>query len=203
MEIQKEEFGNIPRNNNLREAVDYKQLRYVRYGDNFLIGVLGSKEDSLIIRDKVVKFVFEKLKLNLDKMTPTKSAMFLETLIRITHKKQVTSVQLVVPIERLVDRLTMRGLCRNGGQPTRWTKMIKFDSAYIVKFMSQIWVQITTYYYFEDLNRIYYIIKYSCMLTLVSKYKLGTLKKGFKKFGKNIEIKDKEGKVLASFPFKS
>jgi 5-methylcytosine-specific restriction endonuclease McrA len=41
------------------------------------------------------------------------------------------------------------------------------------------------------------------MLTLVAKYKLGTLKKGFKKFGKNLEIKDKDGKILASFPDES
>lgn len=251
MEIQMEEFNigkrrklnpeyrKLMRNHRLREAhlagiqsrmakdPDYKRMRYVRYADDFIIGILGSKEECLLIRDKAAKYLSEELGLNLNldktKIThaTTELALFLGTQIRITpqekkpYRKVVrgsqeflilsnTAVQLIVPVGRLVERLTTRGLCRNGGNPTRWTKMIPFDSAHIVKLMWQMWIGISTYYSFasnyKDLSRIHYILKYSCMLTLVSKYKFGTLKKGFRKFGKNIEIKDKDGKILASFP---
>lgn len=206
---------------------DYKRMRYVRYADDFLIGILGSKEDCLQIPDMVAKFLSEKLKLNLnlDKTkithTTTEPALFLGTQIRITpHDKQPyrevvrgdqrylmltnTAVQLIAPTGRLIDRLTTRGLCRKEGQPTRWTKMIPFDSAHIVKLMWQMWIGIATYYSFasnyRDLGKIHYILKYSCMLTLVSKYKLKTVKKGFERFGKNIEIKNEKGDTLASFP---
>jgi Type II intron maturase len=36
--------------------------------------------------------------------------------------------------------------------------------------------------------------------TLASKLKLGTAKKTFAKFGKNLEIRDGKGRILASFP---
>jgi len=208
---------------------NYKRMRYVRYSDYFIIGILGSKVDCLHIRDMVAKFLSEKLKLNLNldktKVThaTTEPALFLGTQIRITphdkkpYRKVVrgnqnyrlimltnTAVQLIAPIGRLIDRLTTRGLCRKEGKPTRWTKMILFDSAHIVKLMWQMWIGIATYYSFasnyRDLGKIHYILKYSCMLTLVSKYKLGTLRKGFERFGKNIEIKNEKGDILASFP---
>jgi hypothetical protein len=206
---------------------DYKRMRYVRYADDFLIGILGSKEDCLHIQDMVTNFLLDKLKLNLNpdktKIThaTTEPALFLGTQIRITpHDKKPyrevvrgdhnylmltnTAVQLVAPTERLIDRLTTRGLCRKEGQPTRWTKMIPFDSAHIVKLMWQMWIGIATYYSFasnyRDLGKIHYILKYSCMLTLVSKYKLKTLKKGFERYGKNIEIRSEKGEILASFP---
>jgi hypothetical protein len=38
------------------------------------------------------------------------------------------------------------------------------------------------------------------MLTLVSKFRLKTLKKGYKRFGKGLVIKDAKGNKLASFP---
>lgn len=61
----------------------------------------------------------------------------------------------------------------------------------------------STYYSFADnygsLGRIHYILKYSCILTLASKLKLKTAKKVFAKYGKDIQIKDKNNKVIASF----
>jgi len=233
------EYQKLMRNGRLREAhlagiqsrlakdPDYKRMRYVRYADDFIIGVLGSKEDSIHIRSEVAKFLSENLKLNLNlektKVThsTTELALFLGTQIRITPydkkpyrrvvrgnqeflMKSNTTVQLVAPVGRIVERLKNRGICRFEGEPTRWNKMIPFDSSHIVKLMWQMWIGISTYYYFannyKDLSRIHYILKYSCLLTLVSKYKLGTMKKGFKKFGKELQIKDKNGKILASFP---
>jgi Type II intron maturase/Reverse transcriptase (RNA-dependent DNA polymerase) len=43
----------------------YKRLRYVRYADDFLIGVIGSKEDAERIKRKVGKFLKEELDLEL------------------------------------------------------------------------------------------------------------------------------------------
>lgn len=43
----------------------FKRLQYVRYADDFLIGVIGSKEDAIVIKDKVKAFVAETLKLEL------------------------------------------------------------------------------------------------------------------------------------------
>jgi hypothetical protein len=43
----------------------YRRLSYVRYADDFLIGIIGSKNDALRIKDNIAKFLSEQLSLNL------------------------------------------------------------------------------------------------------------------------------------------
>ena len=42
-----------------------KRLKYVRYADDFLIGIIGSKEDCINVKEAIRKFMAEKLKLEL------------------------------------------------------------------------------------------------------------------------------------------
>ena len=60
--IEKERC-NVP----MGEAMDenYKRLNYVRYADDFLIGIIGSKDDCKTVKDDVKKFLFEKMMLEL------------------------------------------------------------------------------------------------------------------------------------------
>lgn len=44
---------------------DFRRLQYVRYADDFLIGVIGSKEDAKMLKERVKEFVCETLKLEL------------------------------------------------------------------------------------------------------------------------------------------
>lgn len=44
---------------------DYKRLKYIRYADDFLIGVIGSKEDCKKMKEDFTVFMREKLKLEL------------------------------------------------------------------------------------------------------------------------------------------
>lgn len=43
----------------------YKRLQYVRYADDFLIGVIGSKKDCEMIKKDIAEFLFQKLGLEL------------------------------------------------------------------------------------------------------------------------------------------
>jgi len=45
--------------------VNYKRLKYVRYADDFLIGIIGSKQDAMTIKEDVKNFLNEKLFLEL------------------------------------------------------------------------------------------------------------------------------------------
>ena len=61
---------------------DYKKCKYVRYADDFLIGIIGSKQDAMNIKEDIKKFLNEKLALELsDEKTlithSEKSAKFL------------------------------------------------------------------------------------------------------------------------------
>lgn len=44
---------------------DYKRLKYVRYADDFLIGIIGSKQDAKEVKEDIKNFLYEKLKLDL------------------------------------------------------------------------------------------------------------------------------------------
>ena len=44
---------------------DFKRMRYVRYADDFLIGVIGSKEDCVKAKEDIKNFLRDKLKLEL------------------------------------------------------------------------------------------------------------------------------------------
>jgi group II intron reverse transcriptase/maturase len=204
---------------------EYKRMRFVRYADDFLIGVIGSKAECEAIINKIFEFLLNELniKLNLDKTKITHAqdsvAHFLGTDIIITplSKRPLrsiiskryksmpkTSPLLHVPAVKLVAKLEEIGFAKQGGTPTRLTRMIPFETSQIVKHFWQIWLGISAYYSFADnygqLGRIHYILKYSCVHTLASKLKLGTANKTFAKFGKNLEIRDGKGIIKAAFP---
>ena len=43
----------------------YKRLNYVRYADDFILGVIGSKQDAVEIANKIERFIVQKLKLEI------------------------------------------------------------------------------------------------------------------------------------------
>ena len=208
----------------------YKRLRYVRYADDFLIGVIGSKDDCIEIREKIHAFLMEELKLNLNlektKITHARkeAAHFLGTDIRINplDKRPLRLVRrgtqrfkmryntpplLQAPVTKLVNKLMEKGFAKSGGKPTGCGRWIHFETHQIVKSFFQIWLGIRAYYSFAynhlALGRIFYVLKFSCALTLALKLKLRTAKKVFTKFGKDITIRDGKGQILASFQYES
>jgi hypothetical protein len=193
-------------------------MRFVRYADDILIGVIGSKEDCLKIRSDLAKFLKEKLNLTLS-LEKTKithatydKALFLGTNIRITpyEKKPIRSIerpndtriakvstrpQLLAPISRIVERLTEKGFCRKGklGQPTRVGKFIHYPLDMVYNIMYSVAHGYLNYYSFANnyarlRARILFILKYSLALTLASKFKLRTLRKTYKKYGYDLQI---------------
>ena len=207
----------------------YKRLKYVRYADDFLIGIIGSKLDCINLRDKIYTFLSQELNLtlNLDKtkITNAKETMahFLGSDIRITplSKRPVNKItrggttylssvntrpQLLAPIRKLVSKLESKGIAKRGGAPTSWGHMYPFEVTHIVKHYYIMWKGISNYYSFANnygmLGRIHYILKYSCVLTLASKLRLSTAKQVFKKYGKDLKIIE-NNKVVASFPQES
>ena len=44
---------------------DFKRIQYNRYADDFVVGVIGSKQDAIYIKEDLRRFLSEKLKLTL------------------------------------------------------------------------------------------------------------------------------------------
>ena len=68
----------------------YRRLKYIRYADDFILGVIGSKEDALRIKEDIKSFLSESLALELSEektlITHTgKSAKFLGYEITVTR----------------------------------------------------------------------------------------------------------------------
>ena len=74
---------------------NFKRLQYVRYCDDFIIGIIGSKEDANIVKEEIGQFIKNKLHLELsDEKTlitkATDKARFLGYDIRVTPKSNHT-----------------------------------------------------------------------------------------------------------------
>lgn len=69
---------------------NFKRLHYIRYVDDFVVGVVGSLEDTTMIRNKIDRFLKNELKLSLSSKKTTithfstEFILFLDTLIKGT-----------------------------------------------------------------------------------------------------------------------
>lgn len=206
----------------------YKRLKYVRYADDFLIGVSGSLADCRSIRDDLSEFLNNELGLDLNMgktlitHARTESATFLGHRIHITDpskyqrryveregQKRLTWTtprpMVDVPIQSLVKELTEQGYCKPGGRPTGCGRLLHESLSEIVKRYRLLEQGLLNYYhmatnYGRAAARIHYILKYSCALTIAKKMRRATLKKVFNKYGGPLTIKDDTGKCIASYP---
>ena len=74
---------------------DFRRLQYVRYADDFIIGIIGAKEDARAVKHEVSSYIASQLKLELsdEKTLVTKAtdrAKFLGFEIRVTPQSNLT-----------------------------------------------------------------------------------------------------------------
>jgi len=202
---------------------NFARVSYVRYVDDFLIGVIGSKETCKEIREEIKVFLEERLAmtLNIDKThithATTEKAIFLGYDISCTPKskmsvgydsrkrliRKTTRTILNAPINRVVERLRLKGFLNKKDQPTRCGRYINMDLWNIVDSYKSIERGVINYYsmannYGRLAARVHYSLKYSCALTISSKMKLKTMRGAFKRYGKNLEIKIRDKSI--SYP---
>lgn len=206
----------------------FKRLRYVRYADDFLIGVSGSITDCRNIREEIASFLKGELELDLNKEKTlitharTESAAFLGYRIHITEpskypvkylvrkgKKVLTQTtprpMMDGPVAELVKKLAEQGYCGAGGKPTSCGRYIHESLEEIINKYQMLQRGLLNYYhmatnYGRVAARVHYVLKYSCALTIARKMRLRTLRKVFKAYGKSLEIKDSKGRRLATYP---
>lgn len=115
---------------------EYRHIRYVRYADDFLIGVAGPRILAMQIRDRIIKFLLEKLalKLNMEKThvtSPSARIPFLGYLIgrrqlqtkqRYGADKKRLTRKVVIPtldanVHKMIASLAKEGFCDKSGTP--------------------------------------------------------------------------------------
>jgi group II intron reverse transcriptase/maturase len=193
----------------------FREVKYIRYADDWIIGVTGPKSLAERIRNECGEFLSENLGLTLnDEKTEvihakSEYAEFLGVLLGITDKGEgryltkqkgdtadktkVTGWQpsLKIPSGRLVKKLKNKGYCDGNGYPEANTGWIWRDDADIVQHFSDVNKGLSDYYRFADnfsaMSRIQYILKYSCAKTLAAKHR-SSVSKVFRKHGKNLVV---------------
>jgi group II intron reverse transcriptase/maturase len=227
-ERNQETLNNLP--SGVVDDPHYKRLHWVRYADDILLGVIGSREDCNVILNKVTEII-SSLSLNVNKEktfinhAKTNKTAYLgadlimpsANLIRKKYKNNLkclyrvalTKIQLYIPIKKIILRLVAKGyaVIRKDGKSYRARRQNKYCTASeydIVMHFSNIIRGLVNYYSFasqkSDLWKVLHIIKKSCALTLASKFNLSGAASVFKKYGANLEIY-KDGKPKAKLYF--
>lgn len=210
----------------VRDSNWNKLMWYYRYADNFLIGVDGSKQDTIRLKEEIRKFLDDQLKLTLnDSKTlinhaKTNGANFLGYHIHLTFLNKMSVRQnkigrkdqvvpkliLYAPIKTIVKKLIDKGYVKKNLQPTKNSHLINLELFQIIEHYKTVERRIANYYslannYRNLLARVHYLLKFSCVLTIASKMRLKTMKGVFRKFGKNLRVKSKkEGVVVYTTP---
>jgi hypothetical protein len=194
------------------------RVRYSRYADDWLIGIVGPGRLAEEIKSEVEKFLSDELKLEPNSDRPhirharSEKALFLGTLIctqrtRSPLYKQNRAaqngrrfkggatgwlIQMEAPIDDIVKSLHLAGLCDGKGNPTHKASWIARNLEEIVTRANAVLRGYRNYYSFVDnyrsLRRIEYIIQFSCAKTISSKMRLRSLKKTFRKYTKALKV---------------
>lgn len=209
----------------------YRRLKYIRYADDFILGVIGNKEDALRIKEDIKSFLSESLALELSEektlITHTgKSAKFLGyeiTVTRNNHQRRDVQgrlrrtygkrVRLNVSMATLRDKLLEYGAMeiklRNGKEiwkPKCRSGLIFNDDLEILDRYNRETVGFCNYYLIANncvvLHNFRYIMEYSMYKTFAGKYR-STVRKINKKYRLNklFTVKYEQQGVIKSRTF--
>lgn len=209
----------------------YRRLKYIRYADDFILGVIGSKEDARQIKEDIKSFLSESLALELSEektlITHTnKSAKFLGyeiTVTRDNHQRRDVRgrlrrtygkrVRLNVSMATLRDKLLEYGAMeiklRNGKEvwkPKCRSGLIFNDDLEILDRYNRETVGFCNYYLIANncvvLHNFRYIMEYSMYKTFAGKYR-STVRKINKKYRRNklFTVKYEQKGVIKSRTF--
>lgn len=209
----------------------YRRLKYIRYADDFILGVIGSKEDAQRIKEDIKSFLSASLALELSEektlITHTgKSAKFLGyeiTVTRDNHQRRDVRgclrrtygkrVRLNVSMATLRDKLLEYGAMeiklRNGKEvwkPKCRSGLIFNDDLEILDRYNRETVGFCNYYLIANncvvLHNFRYIMEYSMYKTFAGKYR-STVRKINKKYrcNKLFTVKYEQKGVIKSRTF--
>ncbi|HHY72849.1 MAG TPA: group II intron reverse transcriptase/maturase [Bacillus bacterium] len=207
---------------------NYRRMKYVRYADDFIIGVIGSKKEAEQIKKDLTDYLADKLKLELsaEKTLIThskKNARFLGYDIRVARdwhrmkmpngtKKRKFNYQtkLFVPHEKYIKKLIDLGALKigsnNGWKPIHRPYLVHNDDLEILRTYNAEIEGLYNYYRLASnvhvLQSFRQTMKYSMIKTYANKYR-STVSQIITKFKINgsigVRYKTKDGQKIAYF----
>jgi group II intron reverse transcriptase/maturase len=156
---------------------DYVRVRYLRYADDWIVGVIGPKHLAETIKEEIRQFLKDRLRLELSQEktrithAKTEEARFLGVRLSIgkaqcaeakigcqrsadgrRFKRRVTGwlPTLKAPTTELVQRLHQKGFCDAKGFPTSQKRWLLLDADQIIGLYNGILHGLLNYYRFVD-----------------------------------------------------
>ena len=196
------------------------RVRYNRYADDWVIGIAGPKTVALNLKDKIGKYLFEQLHLELSpdktKVTNIRSEVFLYLgyHMKIATNRKINKsttptgkftyrrttghlLKLMVPVQRVINRLKVKGMSNGEGNPTSMGAWTVQEDWHIVNAYNALIRGLMNYYSMTDypnaMRRVYYILRMSCAKTLSHRHKMGSVAKALTKYGKNLTVQTPKG----------
>jgi hypothetical protein len=191
---------------------------YVRYAEQFIIGIRGSKEEALKLKKIVLKILVDRLyfKLNKKKIIITNlnsnRVMFLDTYIfRSKGERKIVNVEGVekkclykgdnfklrfeAPVRNIIKVLTEAQFLSNGKSAPQ-KNWLHFGHNHILYLYNSLYIRYCHYYSFVDnynklISTLMFILKSSCAKLLATKFNIKSQTQVYKKYG--IYLKSKNG----------
>lgn len=157
------------------EDPDFVRIKYLRYADDWILGIIGPRTLAVSIRDEIKSFLKDILHLELSiekthiRHARTEEAFFLGTRLSIggsktqeakigscrsrngrRYRKRVTGWNPVMkaPTDKLVERLHQKGFCSKNGYPTSKAGWTLLDADQILNLFNSINRGLLNYYRF-------------------------------------------------------
>ena len=208
-------------------ATQQIQIEYVRYVDNWMLGIKGDKTLAKELKVEINHFVMVHLKQTVHptkiKITGLRSgkAKFLRYEIYLPRNRKInpyigsgtqitrrTNLRLRfdIPMDSILQKMEERGYIKKlikGHRSISKASYTSLEDIAIVKHFAQVWIGLSNYYSgctnFLKLQYIHYLLHISCAMTLSHRHR-STTKKIFIKYGKVLKVSN--GNISTSFPYR-
>ena len=206
------------------------RIEYVRYADDWIIGVSGNRKLTFEIKDKISCFMKDVLGQKLHpaktKVTDIRSgnAHFLGYDIFLPKNRPISSykgkgvrnirrgqpqLRFDLPVAKVTERYADRGYFKKlpkGVHPISRASYTVLEDHVIVSHYRSIWLGLLNYYSGctnrGQLQYIHYLLHMSCAMTLGHRHRMSCAKI-FRKHGKILKIKIPHTDKTVSFPYKT
>ena len=193
----------------------FRRLYYVRYADDWIIAIRGSRDETVEILNRIRVFLKEELKLDLsqEKTIVTRPnrelALFLGTQIRISNHtyfssgkngqrlRAVSQLILTAPLDRIYKKLEAAGFWDNAKKRSEPRLLWYHENkdAIITLYNSILRGYLNYYSFVNNYGRLAasleWVLRSSCAQLLAAKFKLGTTLKVMDKFGEDFKGNDR------------
>ena len=206
------------------------RIEYLRYADNWMIGISKNRKLAFKLKDELANFMNNTLAQHLHpiktKVTDLRigNAHFLGYDIFLPKNRPISGykgkgvktirrgqpqLRFDIPVDKITKRYAERGYFKqlpNRVRPTSRASYTVLEDHVIVSHYRSIWLGLLNYYSGctnrGRLQYIHYLLHISCAMTLGHRHRM-SCSKIFKKHGKNLIIKIPHKDKTVSFPYKT